>query len=243
MGERLARIAFVNTHPLTRAIVPTLQKVLVLFCACAQGNKERAGLQNLAGKLADQVVALLRYQPRNYRDDWALGLFRQTKAAQQLKFASQFAGEVDGGEIRRNFGICFRVPKIVVNAIGDTGQPIAASSQKPVKAGPVFRCLDLLGITMADGGQGVGSDESRFQGGGHAFEDEIVFVGRLAKTQPPEIARIKRALIRQIVNRKERLDSAKEFVVTAARAKFHHGKSAGPVVAMNDIGLPVKMFD
>src|SRR5258705_7431716 len=120
---------------------------------------------------------------------------------------------------------------------------MAASAQKPVKAGTVFRCLDLLGITTADGGKRVGSDESRFQGGGRTFDHEIVFVGRIAKAQPPEIGRIKRTLIRQIVNRKECLDTAKEFVVTAPRAKFHHGKSAGPVVAMNDIGLPVKMFD
>src|SRR5258705_8330970 len=139
--------------------------------------------------------------------------------------------------------IGLRVPNIVVDAIGDAGQPIAPSAQKPIKTGTMLRCLNLLSVTTTNGGKGVGSNESRFQGGGGALEDEIVFVGRLAKTEPPEIARIKRTLIRQVVNRKESLDTAKEFVVTTARAKFHHGKAAGPVVAMNDIGLPVKMFN
>ena len=108
----------------------------------------------------------------------------------------------------------------------------------------MFRCLYLLGITVAYGGKGVGSDESGFQGGGRAFcSMKSSFSGDSPKPSHHKIARIKRALIRQIVNRKERLDSAKEFIVTAARAQFHHRKSAGPVVAVNDVGLPVKMFD
>src|SRR5258708_3363119 len=87
MSEWFARVTFVNAYPLTCAIMPTLEKILILFGARAEGDKERPRLQNLSGKLSDQVVALLRYQPRNYRNDWAVRFFRQAKATEEVKLA------------------------------------------------------------------------------------------------------------------------------------------------------------
>lgn len=52
MGQGLAGKALINTDPMRRRVVPTLQKVLVLRRAGPQRNKERTGCQNAGGRLS-----------------------------------------------------------------------------------------------------------------------------------------------------------------------------------------------
>src|SRR6476659_8535257 len=117
MSEGFSCVAFVNAYSLARAIMPTLQKILILPGAGAERNKEGSGLQNLSGELANKIVAFLRNQPRDYRNDRAFRFFRQTKAAQQIKFASQLTGKIIGRKIGGDVGIRFRIPKIVVHSV------------------------------------------------------------------------------------------------------------------------------
>ena len=92
MGERLARETFVDADAMRRSVMPALEKVFVLLRARAECDKERAGIENPARSVANQVVAFLRDEPRNDRDNWTLGFFRQTEASQQIDFALAFAG-------------------------------------------------------------------------------------------------------------------------------------------------------
>jgi hypothetical protein len=94
------------------------------------------------------------------------------------------------------------VPNIIIYAISNASQSIASRPKKPIEPGTVFRRLYFLRITAAYGGKGIGGYQSGFQGGSCAFEHEVIFVGRLAETQPPQVIGIKRPLVSEIVNRK-----------------------------------------
>ncbi len=51
MGQRLTRVAFVDSHLMRCAVVPALQKIFVLLRARAECDEESACFQNGSGKL------------------------------------------------------------------------------------------------------------------------------------------------------------------------------------------------
>ena len=62
-----------------------------------------------------------------------------------------FAGQVISGKMCWDVRIDFRIPEIVIDAIGDSHQTAAAGLQKPIKTVALFGCLNLARITGADG--------------------------------------------------------------------------------------------
>src|ERR1041385_619150 len=75
MGQRLARVAFVDPDSLRRDVVPVLQEVFILARARAECDEERSGLENLSGDLTDQIVAFLTNQSRDDSDDRSIRIF------------------------------------------------------------------------------------------------------------------------------------------------------------------------
>src|SRR5262245_34951895 len=102
MSQRLTSITFVNADSIGCRIVPALQKIFILACACTERDEESTSVDNAARRLANKVIPLLRNQPRNDRDDGAIRFFRKTKAPQQIELAFALARHVAGGEILRD---------------------------------------------------------------------------------------------------------------------------------------------
>src|SRR5262249_54389333 len=74
MGQRLARVTFVNPDLLWCGVMPVLQKIFVLARARAECDEERSGFENPGCDLADQIVALLPDESRDDGDDRSLGM-------------------------------------------------------------------------------------------------------------------------------------------------------------------------
>ena len=115
----------------------------------------------LARSLLNQVVAFLSNQSRNDRDDRTLRFFRQAKSTQQIEFAFRFPDKIVGREVRGDMRISFRIPDFVVDAVGDSSQPIAARTQQPVEPVTLFRSLNLPRITRTYRRERIGGNQSR----------------------------------------------------------------------------------
>ena len=63
----------------------------------------------------------------------------------------------------------------------------------------LFVPLNFTRVTRTDGGERVSRHDARFQSGGMALEPEVVAFGWIAKAQPPEIARVKQALVPDVM--------------------------------------------
>src|SRR5438552_18829620 len=151
MSQGFSRVAYINSHLSRSAIVPALQKILILFCPGAQGNEKRPRIQNRCGDLPDQIVALLRHQARDDSDDRPIEICGQAKPAQQIKFAFLFAGDVACGKVGCNMRIRLWIPEICIDSISNSAQAVTACSQQPVETVTLLRSLNLLGITATDG--------------------------------------------------------------------------------------------
>ncbi len=82
MGQRLARVTFVNPDLLWHQVVKVLQEVFILARACAQGDEKRSGLEHRTCDILNQVVAFLSDESGDDGDDRALWIFRQIKTTQ-----------------------------------------------------------------------------------------------------------------------------------------------------------------
>src|SRR5688572_7572193 len=138
--------------------------------------------------------------------------------------------------------IRFGIPNLVIDAVGNSGEAIRPRSQQPIEPMTLIARLNLAGIAWADGGKRIGGDDSRLQSRRVSFEHKVIDVRTVAKTKPPQIACIEQPLIADVVKRKQAARSLKERIVTAARAKFSHRETRGPIVSVDDIGLPVEML-
>src|SRR6185369_9734926 len=87
MGQRLARVTFVNSDLLWRDIVQALQKVFILLRARAKRDKKRSGREHWTRDIPDQVVAFLTDESRDDGDDRSIRIFHQSKASQQIDLA------------------------------------------------------------------------------------------------------------------------------------------------------------
>ena len=72
---------FINADSMRCVVVPALQEVFILARARAQRDEECACLQNARRRLLDQIVAFLGHQPRNHRNDGAIGFSGKTAQA------------------------------------------------------------------------------------------------------------------------------------------------------------------
>src|ERR1051325_6076566 len=158
MGEWFTCVTFVNANLSWRAIVPALQKVFILFRACTERDEERTCLQDWFSELANQVIAFLRYQPRDDGDDGTIQIFRHVETTQQIAFALALAGQICGREMGCGVRIGFRVPQFIINAIRDAHQSSLARPQYPIKSGSLFRSLYFIRIAAAYSRQCIGCD-------------------------------------------------------------------------------------
>src|SRR5262249_43355103 len=63
----------------------------------------------------------------------------------------------------------------------------------------------------------------------------------ISKSQPPKIGRIKSSLIGHVVNREDGSRVIEKRIKSAASPKFNRRKAARPIVAVNNVGLPVEV--
>src|SRR5947209_2060260 len=99
---------------------------------------------------------------------------------------------------------------------------------------PVLRRLNLETITTADGRERIARQQSGFQGGRRAVHHKCLALAFI-EAKFPKLVGVECALIREVVNRKERARSRVIRIMMAARTKLCGGKTAGPVVEMNDV--------
>src|SRR5436190_9357422 len=113
-----------------------------------------------------------------------------------------------GGEICGNVRIGFRVPNLIINAIGNPRQPITAGAHQPIKAVTLLRRLNLSSVTWADSGKSIGRQRAGSQSGRRSVRNKLIpFV---AESQPPKVLRVEQALIGEIMNGKNNFGRSEE---------------------------------
>ena len=99
----------------------------------------------------------------------------------QGRLAGRLAREVVGAEVGRQVGIGGRVPLVGVDAVEDAHQVAAALAQHAVQAAPEGRCLDLLGVGGADGGEEGGVAQRRLH---EVQRSEVLELGGVVVLSP-----------------------------------------------------------
>ena len=79
MREGLTGVAFVDGNLAWVTVMPALQEVFIFASSRTQGYEESARLGDLVCNLANQVIALLRYQARDDGDDRPFRILWQVK--------------------------------------------------------------------------------------------------------------------------------------------------------------------
>ena len=227
--------ALVNPDASRRVVAQALQEIFVLARARAQCDEERARVQHGPGGLFNQVVALLARQPGDVRDYGPAQFLRQHELAEQRQLAGPLAFEIVRVVVRGQVRVRRGVPDVVIDPVRYPDEPVAAHAQEPVQAVAVLVRLNLLRVARADGRERVGRHQASLQGGGRAVHHEGVALLE-AETQNPQVAGVERALVGEVVNRKERPRPRVERVVAAALCQFRGGEAAGPVVDVNHVG-------
>src|SRR5260370_698558 len=228
-----ACIAFVNADALRRLIVPTLEEVLVFARTGSQGDKESAGVENAARSLSDQVITLLAYQTRNDPNDGPLGLLGKPKPPQQIEFAFALAAQVIGGKISGDIRVGFRIPNVIVDAMGDPYQAVPVRPHQPIESITLLRRLNLAGISRAHRRQNICGNQAGLQSRSRTLQHEIARV--VVEPQPPQIRGPERALIGQVMNRKDNPGFGEELFVAPPGAHLDRGRPARPVVTVQDV--------
>src|SRR5205085_3303214 len=134
---------FVDGDAVRREVLERLQKIFVLALARTERDKEGPGFENLTGDLLDEVVALLRDEPRDGRDDGAVKLFGQTESSQEVELAGALSRQVVRREVRGCVSVRFGVPNVVVNSVRDADEAFAPLPKEPVESVPLLRRLNL----------------------------------------------------------------------------------------------------
>ena len=114
--------------------------------------------------------------------------------------------------------IGFRIPKIVIDPVGDSGQAITAGAQKPIKTVAPFGRLNLARVTGTDGRKRIGRDDAGLQRRRRVRQHKVAT--GFSEPQPPEILRIEGPLISEVVDRKQRARPFEKFIATPSGAQL-----------------------
>src|SRR5205085_11861271 len=179
---------------------------------------ERASFEPAPRRLLDQIVAFLRHEPRDDRDDGAIQIFRQTETAQQVAFAFKLAREIVRAEVRGDMWVGRGIPHVIVHAVRDANKSVAAHAQKPIETIALLRGLNLITVTPADGRERIAQHQTGLQSRRCALKQKSIMHLAISEAESRERRLVKRALIGEIVNGKERARARVVAIKTATRA-------------------------
>ncbi|MCX7057647.1 MAG: hypothetical protein NTZ79_10780 [Proteobacteria bacterium] len=126
------------------------EEVLVASFPCAEHHQRTvAAAQELRQYRDDQVDALLADQPADHADQrYAVGNRDADACAERASYGG-FSRQIVGAEAYRQVAVRAGVPLLVVDAVEDADDALAARAQEAVQARAVLRRADLARIAGA----------------------------------------------------------------------------------------------
>src|SRR5262245_47891917 len=111
------------------SVAHVLEIAHVTFGARTEQDEIRAGLQEAPDGLRDQIDPFLRSQARDDRDHRLFQIDRQLIFFEQVAFADRLAAEVVDSIVGRDVSVGLGVPHVVIDAVQNADQAVAALAQ------------------------------------------------------------------------------------------------------------------
>ena len=219
------------------------EQVGVFRFAHAEHDELNARRHQLADDALDEVEALLIGQAGNDANQRNGRIDGQAEFLLQLRLTGFLAAEVIRIVVRVNLRIFRRIVIVHVDAVENAHQLILARAEEAVQTLAVERGLNLIRIARRYGGQLVGVDQT----GLHVVRAAVAFQlvrGEQAVAQPQRILnRLDRehALILEVVDGVDGLHILIERELRILNLEQRRDHAGLPVVAVDDVGLEVKM--
>ena len=138
--------------------------------------------------------------------------------------------------------VCLGVVDIIVDAVDDAEELLAALAQKPLQMLAVVVVLNLLGVGLADGRYVVGIDDAGLHKVDRIEELKIAVV-EILPVKPEHIRHDilgEDPLIFQVVNRKQRLDPCIARIIHVLQFEEHGDECGMPIVRVDDVRPEIK---
>src|SRR5205085_9508982 len=133
-------------------------------------------------------------------------------------FTFKLAREVVCTEVRGDVRVGRGIPHVVVHAVRDPDQTVAAHAQEPIESIALLRRLNLITVTPADGRERIAQHQTGLQSRRCALKQKSIMHLAISEAESRERRLVKRALIGEIVNGKERARARVVAIKTATRA-------------------------
>lgn len=169
----------VNGHAPGSRVTQVLKEDLIARIARTEQQEVGPAVQNAPGDIPYQVDPFLVAQPGDNDNGRTVQLNRHAEARQQVGFAQAFSAKVFWCVVGSDVWVSSRIPFVIIHAIEDAHQIVPPQPEQTVHAEAVLWCLDFLGIPLADGRQGVRSQDGALEHASGATE--LQPVGPLAQ--------------------------------------------------------------
>ncbi len=184
-----------------------------------------------------QVQTLLFAQARHRCKQQRVGTVLQSQPALQGTFDARLAAHALDIKAGVEQWVGGRVPDLVVNAVQDSADMVAACAQHAVQAAALFWRHDLLRVARADSGDGVG----KLQAGLHEGKLPVKLCAvdgerGLGYAEFCAKAGAKQALVSQVVDGEH---AGRDWSGAGQQLQVQRGQTGMPVVRMYHVGLPV----
>ena len=210
--------------------------LLVVGFARAEQRELHVEFQQVREALRQQVEALLPGQPGDQPEERNLRRLRQTQLALQRGLAGHLAPEVPRVVVGSQITVGGGIPFLVVNPVEHAEEVLRAVAQHALKSLAIFRRLNLLRVSRTHGAEQVGKDQPALHEVHLAVELQRVHVEQPGvEAEFVDHGGVEDSLVSEVVNSEEGGDVPEML----ARAQPHGDQRGLPIIAVNDLRLPV----
>ncbi len=215
----------------------------VALLAAAQHNELHGRLGHHRQQLGDQVEPFLRHHARHHTEDRGVGGAGEPREALQADLVHHLSGEGGMTVVLHDLLVHGGVPLLVVEPVQDPYQVVLSRLQHTVQTAPHLRRADLAAVVFRDGADYVGGEDTCLQEVDLAVELKPVDgEALLGEPHGGEFLAGEEPLVGEVVDGEDDPGPCEEGIVLALVLQVVRDECGLPVVAMDDVGPEVHLF-
>ena len=219
------------------------EHLLVAVVAGAEHDQANVVRQNIGQHSLNQIKSLLVNKAGDNADNRRVCVAFQTAELQEFSLVDQLILRIVRAVVLEDLAVGLRIEGIHVDAVQDAVQLVAVHAQHGIQAVTVVFGLDLVGVGRGNRGNRSGSHDSGLHQVDvavhrHKAGAEVCVVN--AEHILQNLTAVA-ALILDVVNGEHGLDVLVERAGSKHQIVVNRNEGGLPVVAVDDIGLPVQI--